>query len=213
GARRRFARCGDAALRRRRRRGARAHLGGGLEARGAHPADRGSPPAGDRNARELAGGGGDMNQAVQDKIEIEELLYRYARACARKDWALLPTVFTPDAYLDYTSAGCPAGSRDEVCKFLEEALSTVPMTQHFITNIEIDLDGDRAHVTAMFYNPMQLPGMAEMSFCGGGSPPPPRRPPPGGGRGARAREEHPLRRTHEPRPTPPAAAAPRRAAP
>ena len=106
-------------------------------------------------------------QAVQDKIEIKELLYRYARACDRKDWKLLPTVFTADAYLDYTSAGCPAGSRDEVCAFLQNALSTMPMTQHYITNIEIDLQGDRAKVVAMFYNPMQLPGMAEQSSCGG----------------------------------------------
>ena len=49
-------------------------------------------------------------QAVQDKIEIKELLYRYARACDRKDWKLLPTVFTPDAYLDYTSAMAVAAS-------------------------------------------------------------------------------------------------------
>jgi hypothetical protein len=27
--------------------------------------------------------------------------------------------------------------------------------------------GDTATVRAMFYNPMQLPGMAEMSYCGG----------------------------------------------
>ena len=106
-------------------------------------------------------------QAAQDKIEIQELLYRYARACDRKEWKLLRTVFTPDAYLDYTSAGCPAGSRDEVCAFLENALSTMPMTQHFISNIEIELDGDRARVVAMFYNPMQLPGMTTQSACGG----------------------------------------------
>ena len=41
------------------------------------------------------------------------------------------------------------------------------MTQHFITNVEVDLDGDRAKVRAMFYNPMQLPGMADLSYCGG----------------------------------------------
>jgi len=46
-------------------------------------------------------------------------------------------------------------------------MSTVPMTQHFITNVEIELDGDRATVRAMFYNPMHLPGMTRMSFCGG----------------------------------------------
>jgi len=36
-----------------------------------------------------------------------------------------------------------------------------------ITNIESDIDRDTAQVRAMFYNPMQLPGMAEMSSCGG----------------------------------------------
>ena len=106
-------------------------------------------------------------QAVHDKIEITELLYRYARACDTKDWPLLTSVFTADAHLDYTSARCPAGSRDEMVGWLEQALSAVPMTQHFITNVEIDLAGDRAKVRAMFYNPMHLPGMAEMSYCGG----------------------------------------------
>jgi SnoaL-like domain len=41
------------------------------------------------------------------------------------------------------------------------------LTQHLISNIEVHLEGDRAEVRAMFYNPMQLPGMDEMSFCGG----------------------------------------------
>jgi hypothetical protein len=43
----------------------------------------------------------------------------------------------------------------------------VPMTQHFITNVEIALDGDRATVRAMFYNPMQLPGIEGLAYCGG----------------------------------------------
>ena len=76
-------------------------------------------------------------------------------------------MFTPDAFIDYSSAGAAAGSRDEIAAWLEQGLSAVPMTQHFITNMEIDLHGDRAKVRAMFYNPMQLPGMAELSYCGG----------------------------------------------
>ncbi|MET0727801.1 MAG: nuclear transport factor 2 family protein [Acidimicrobiales bacterium] len=107
------------------------------------------------------------DQAVHDKLEISELLYRYARAVDTKDWALLTSVFTADAHLDYSSVGYPPGSRDEVVALLSGALTPVPMTQHFITNIEIDLEGDRATVRAMFYNPMLLPGMAEMSYCGG----------------------------------------------
>jgi 3-phenylpropionate/cinnamic acid dioxygenase small subunit len=106
-------------------------------------------------------------QALHDKIEIQELLARYARGVDAKDWDLWRTVFTPDAHLDYSSAGAAVGSRDEVGAWLEEALRAVPMTQHYVTNIEIELDGDRAEVRAMFYNPMQLPGMADLSFCGG----------------------------------------------
>ena len=38
----------------------------------------------------------------------------------------------------------------------------------YITNIEVlETDGDTAKVIAMFYNPMQLPGMSELSSCGG----------------------------------------------
>jgi 3-phenylpropionate/cinnamic acid dioxygenase small subunit len=106
-------------------------------------------------------------QALSDKIEIQELLARYARGVDSKDWALWRTVFTPDAHLDYSSAGAAVGSSDEVGDWLEHALAAVPMTQHYVTNVEIDLDGDRAKVRAMFYNPMQLPGMDGLSFCGG----------------------------------------------
>jgi hypothetical protein len=59
------------------------------------------------------------------------------------------------------------GPRDEIATWLEQGLGNAPMTQHFITNIEVDLDGDEASVRAMFSNPMQLPGMADLSYCGG----------------------------------------------
>ena len=106
-------------------------------------------------------------QAVQDKLEIHELLARYARGVDTKDWELWKSVFTPDASVDYSSAGAPVGTPDELAVWLEQGLKVVPMTQHLISNIEVDLNGDKAKVRAMFYNPMQLPGMADMSFCGG----------------------------------------------
>jgi hypothetical protein len=43
----------------------------------------------------------------------------------------------------------------------------VAKRMHYITNIESDVTGDTARVRAMFYNPMQLPGMSEPSYCGG----------------------------------------------
>lgn len=106
-------------------------------------------------------------RAVHDKVEIHELLARYARGVDDKDWELYRSVFTDDAHIDYSSAGAIAGSRDEVVAWLAEVFETIPWSQHYITNVEIELDGDTADVRAMFYNPMQLPGMAQPSFCGG----------------------------------------------
>lgn len=38
---------------------------------------------------------------------------------------------------------------------------------HYITNTESRIDQHTARVRAMFYNRMQLPGMTELSYCGG----------------------------------------------
>jgi hypothetical protein len=102
-----------------------------------------------------------------DEVAIAALLYRYARAVDTKDWELYRSVFTDDAYIDYSSAGAAAGSRDEVADWLSQGFAAIPMSMHYITNIECDIDGETARVRAMFYNPMQLPGMSELSYCGG----------------------------------------------
>ncbi|MET7768353.1 nuclear transport factor 2 family protein [Nocardia sp. NPDC005366] len=106
-------------------------------------------------------------QRISDELEINALLNTYARAVDTKDWALYRSVFTDDAHIDYSSAGAMAGSRDEVAELLSRSFAAIPMTMHYITNIECEIDGDHAHVRAMFYNPMHLPGMSELSYCGG----------------------------------------------
>lgn len=109
-----------------------------------------------------------MNHAgVSDDAEIARLLYRYARAVDTKDWELYRSVFSDDAYIDYSSAGAIAGSRDEVVDWFAANFGVIPWSMHYITNIESHITGDTATVRAMFYNPMQLPGIAEMSACGG----------------------------------------------
>jgi hypothetical protein len=42
---------------------------------------------------------------------------------------------------DYSSNGIPAGSRDDIADFLGKAFTTIPMSMHYITNIEADVDG------------------------------------------------------------------------
>lgn len=105
---------------------------------------------------------------TDDQLAITALLNRYARAVDTKDWELYRSVFTEDAMIDYSSAGAVVGSRDEVVDWFAANFGAIPWTMHYITNVEIlDSSGDAATVRAMFYNPMLLPGMTEMSACGG----------------------------------------------
>jgi 3-phenylpropionate/cinnamic acid dioxygenase small subunit len=105
-------------------------------------------------------------QTLADRIEINDLLTRYATAVDTKDWALYRTVFTPDAFIDYESAGGVKGTFDEVLAWMETTMAGFPMTQHLVANVAVQLDGDAATVRAMFYNPMQM-GNGKNFFCGG----------------------------------------------
>ncbi len=105
---------------------------------------------------------------MSEHAEISALLYRYARAVDSKDWELYRSVFTEDAHIDYSSAGAIVGGRDEVVDWFSANFGVIPWSMHYITNIEVlESADDSATVRAMFYNPMQLPGMTEMSACGG----------------------------------------------
>ena len=105
-------------------------------------------------------------QTLGDRLEINDLLTRYAHSVDSKDWALYRTVFTDDAFIDYESAGGITGDREAVADWLEKTMAGFPMTQHLISNIDVKIDGDRATVRAMFYNPMGMPS-GKTFWCGG----------------------------------------------
>ena len=106
-------------------------------------------------------------QHIADQLEITALLNAYARAVDGKDWATYRSLFTDDAHIDYSSAGAIAGGRDEVTEWLAKGFGQIPMSMHYITNIESEIDGDTAHVRAMFYHPTQITGLAALSTFGG----------------------------------------------
>jgi SnoaL-like domain len=94
-------------------------------------------------------------QAVADRLEIQDLLTRYAWAVDTQDWDLFRTVFTPDAHLDYTAnPGGVKGSLDEVVPWLKQSLSAFAASQHLLSNFDIVIDGDRATARTQMTNPM-----------------------------------------------------------
>ncbi len=110
-------------------------------------------------------------EELSDRLEIDDLLTRYATGVDRKDWDLWESCFTADARIDYTAFGGICGGVAEVRAWLEKTMAMFPMSQHMILNKEIAISGDTATSRAGFYNPMSLPiedGENRLLFFEGG---------------------------------------------
>ena len=102
-------------------------------------------------------------QEISDRMEIQDLLYRYADVIDRKSFEELREVFSEDAHIDYSAFGGSVGDPDETIAFLEKAMKLFPNTQHLNANVQIQVDGDRGTGRVMCFNPQ------EMGLPGGGS--------------------------------------------
>jgi len=95
-----------------------------------------------------------LEREIKDRFDIHDVMHRYARMVDRRQWELQDQVFAPDATIDYTSTGGQVGHYKETLKWLNSALEPWPLNLHFISNIEIQLNGDRAQATSYFNAPM-----------------------------------------------------------
>jgi SnoaL-like domain len=91
------------------------------------------------------------------KQEITELLYRYCQGCDHSDEEVLRSCFHPDCITDH--AGWSGKSHDWVPLALAWLKDRVAVT-HAVTNIYIQVDGDRAILNCHFfaYNRSPKPG-------------------------------------------------------
>ena len=93
-------------------------------------------------------------QDLADRAEIHDVIVRYGWAIDTKDWALLDTCFTTDAEVDYSSnPGGKQGPYAQIRSWLEKMISAFPVTQHLMSNIDVQLAGDRATTRTMVTNP------------------------------------------------------------
>jgi 3-phenylpropionate/cinnamic acid dioxygenase small subunit len=108
-------------------------------------------------------------EQIADRIEIDDLLTRYATGLDAKDWDLWAGCFTADAFIDYTAAGGIKGTLPEVRQWLSEVMAGFPVTQHLVTNRSVRIDGDSATCRSCLFNPMGLSdGDGLMFFFEGG---------------------------------------------
>jgi 3-phenylpropionate/cinnamic acid dioxygenase small subunit len=108
-------------------------------------------------------------QEISDRLEIQELLVKYAHAVDTRDWDAFEQVFTPDATIDYTEMGGSRGNVAETRAFLEMAMPNFAGFQHMISNTVLEIDGDTAKARTICHNPMVIDkgdGETHVFFCG-----------------------------------------------
>ncbi len=81
-------------------------------------------------------------QQINDSVEIQAALTRYATAVDSKNWDLWQTVFTEDADVDYTNSTPLRGTPAEVASWYAQYFN-LPWSMHYVSNVDINfLDAD-----------------------------------------------------------------------
>ncbi len=111
-------------------------------------------------------------QEISDRLEIQDLVWRYSEIIDAKDFdTLRDDVFTADAFIDYSTFGGSKGDLETTIAFLHGAMKIFPAHQHLNANIQVKLDGDTASGRVMCFNPQQMEARdgeddGHIFFCG-----------------------------------------------
>jgi ketosteroid isomerase-like protein len=87
-------------------------------------------------------------RVLQDRLDIAANLSRYTYGCDTKDYDLIASAFTPDASIDYDSMPPLERGFPDFLDFTRQTLTQLKSTQHFVGNLDVSVDGDRAHCTS-----------------------------------------------------------------
>src|SRR5215469_13547938 len=79
---------------------------------------------------------------LADRQAIMDCAVRFSRGINRRDAELLRSAFHPDAVDDH---GLFVGNRDDFVSWIDTVYERIAVTQHFVTNQTVDIEGDTAH--------------------------------------------------------------------
>lgn len=90
-------------------------------------------------------------RALQDRLEIGDLLLRYGMALDSHDWPLLRECFLPEAVADYGALEGRNEGVEEIIAACHRALVGLDSSQHLIANVLSEVDGDEARATSYLH--------------------------------------------------------------
>jgi ketosteroid isomerase-like protein len=88
-------------------------------------------------------------RALQDRMDITDVLYRYASTIDRSDHEGLRGVLADDVWAQYGNAD-PVSGGDAVAGWIGEAIANVVWQHHLLSVYDVDVAGDRA--SALVYH-------------------------------------------------------------
>jgi hypothetical protein len=82
-------------------------------------------------------------RAIQDRLDITDVLYRYASTIDKFDHEGLRATLADDLWAQYGNAA-PVMGGDAVAAWIAEAISTVIWQHHLLSVYHVEVDGDSA---------------------------------------------------------------------
>ena len=93
-------------------------------------------------------------EQISDRLEIGNVLTRYCYAVDDREWEVYRKLFTADAVIDDRVTGGLESGVEEHIDYLKRALSKVLLSQHAISTVLVDLNGNSANARAHCSCPM-----------------------------------------------------------
>jgi ketosteroid isomerase-like protein len=87
-------------------------------------------------------------EELEAREAIRDTIYRYCRGADRCDTDLIKSAYHPDAFDAH--GGSFSGNAHEFAEFITGAMADAVCNHHYVTNVLIELHGDRAFVESGF---------------------------------------------------------------
>lgn len=104
-------------------------------------------------------------QDLIDREQIRQCMTRYTRGIDRLDPDLIRTAFHPDA-IDIHSKE-HGGSPQDFLDWWVPTQARREVSQHYVTNYAIDIEGDTAHVESYWFMPVKMKDQDKAWLVGG----------------------------------------------
>jgi hypothetical protein len=92
----------------------------------------------------------DVLQELRDRLELTDLIHKYATGIDTRDWALFRSIFADELFMDFSSYSGAPGSKmtgDDWVAGCQRMLPGFDATQHSLSNFVFDIQGADATVT------------------------------------------------------------------